>query len=169
MAALIPDEKCLILLIQNFWLIQYAAGYHPGPVAPPRTDEASLKLVFWNENLKCRSLSVFKVRKQKPFLIGDSQNRYLRKENHFSKFWFIDRLRLSFGPSSLTFPASNVSFLNKLELWRRQALLWFCLPVQRTVVWQRSGWAHDASEEVAGSSPAGCWTFLFFYFLKCVL
>ena len=26
-----------------FWLVQYAAGYHPGPVAPPRTVGASLK------------------------------------------------------------------------------------------------------------------------------
>ena len=42
MAVLIPDEKCLILLKKYFWLVQYAAGYHPGPVAPPRTDGASL-------------------------------------------------------------------------------------------------------------------------------
>ena len=42
MAILIPNEKCLILLIKNFWLAQYAAGYHPGPLAPPRTDGASL-------------------------------------------------------------------------------------------------------------------------------
>ena len=26
---------------KHFWLVQYAAGYHRGPVAPPRTDEAS--------------------------------------------------------------------------------------------------------------------------------
>ena len=25
-----------------FWIVQCAAGYHPGPVAPPRTDGASL-------------------------------------------------------------------------------------------------------------------------------
>ena len=25
-----------------FWLVQYATGYHPGPVAPPGTDGASL-------------------------------------------------------------------------------------------------------------------------------
>ena len=43
MAGLIPDEKCLILLIKKYvWLVQYAAGYHPGPVAPPRADGASL-------------------------------------------------------------------------------------------------------------------------------
>ena len=39
MAVLIPDEKCLILLITKyFWLVKYAAGYHPEPVAPPRID-----------------------------------------------------------------------------------------------------------------------------------
>ena len=43
MAVIIPDEKCLILLIKKYcWLVQYAAGYHPGPVAPPKTDGASL-------------------------------------------------------------------------------------------------------------------------------
>ena len=26
---------------QKNWLVQYATGYHPGPVAPPRTDGAS--------------------------------------------------------------------------------------------------------------------------------
>ena len=34
-----------------FWLVQYAAGYHPGQVAPPRTDGASLA-AKWS-NLKC--------------------------------------------------------------------------------------------------------------------
>ena len=43
MAVLIPDEKSLVLLIKKiFWLVQDAAGYHLGPVAPPRTDGASL-------------------------------------------------------------------------------------------------------------------------------
>ena len=42
MAALIPDEKCLISLIKIlFWLVQYATGYHPGPVVPPTADGAS--------------------------------------------------------------------------------------------------------------------------------
>ena len=31
-----------------FWLVQYAAGYHPGPVAPPRTDGASLLTHSWD-------------------------------------------------------------------------------------------------------------------------
>ena len=43
MAVLIPDEKCLVRLIKKiFWPVQYTAGYHPGPVAPPRTDGDSL-------------------------------------------------------------------------------------------------------------------------------
>ena len=36
---LIPDEKCLILLIKKYFRI-YAAGDHLGPVVPPRTDGA---------------------------------------------------------------------------------------------------------------------------------
>ena len=49
MAVLIPDEKSLVLLIKKiFWLVQDAAGYHPGPVAPPRTDGASLGNYFYN-------------------------------------------------------------------------------------------------------------------------
>ena len=47
MAVLIPDEKCLVLLIKKkIWLVQYAAGYHPGTVAPHRTDGASLVLAL---------------------------------------------------------------------------------------------------------------------------
>ena len=47
MAVLSPEEKCLILLIKKyFWLVQYAAGYHPGP----RADGASLNFYFyWQE------------------------------------------------------------------------------------------------------------------------
>ena len=47
MDVLIPDEKSLVLLIKKiFWLVQDAAAYHLGPVAPPRTYGASLKLSF---------------------------------------------------------------------------------------------------------------------------
>ena len=35
--------------IKYFWLVQYPAGYHPGPVVPPRTDGASLLLSFTSE------------------------------------------------------------------------------------------------------------------------
>ena len=42
MAALISDEKWLVLLGQNiFGLLQYATGYHQGPVGPPCTVGAS--------------------------------------------------------------------------------------------------------------------------------
>ena len=51
MAVLIPDEKCLILQKKKiFWLVQYTAGYHPGPVAPPITDGALLR-----ENIESKS------------------------------------------------------------------------------------------------------------------
>ena len=46
MAVLIPDKKCLILLIKKyFWLVQYASGYHLEPVASPSSPGASLNPV----------------------------------------------------------------------------------------------------------------------------
>ena len=49
MAVLIPDEECPILLIKKyFWLVQYAAGYHLGPVASPRTDGPSFVQLLLN-------------------------------------------------------------------------------------------------------------------------
>ena len=39
--------QLFVLLIKKyFWLLQYAADYHPGPVAPPRTDGAPLSTMF---------------------------------------------------------------------------------------------------------------------------
>ena len=53
MAVLIPNEKRLVLLIEIiFWPVQKAAGYHPGPVAPPTADGASLE-----KNLKQRLIA----------------------------------------------------------------------------------------------------------------
>ena len=40
MAARIPDEKCL--KIQNSYVVQNAAGYHPVQVLPSRADGAPL-------------------------------------------------------------------------------------------------------------------------------
>ena len=45
MAVLIPDEKWHVLTIKIFFgTVQKATGYHPGPVAPPTADGASLKI-----------------------------------------------------------------------------------------------------------------------------
>ena len=42
MAVLISDEKGLVLLTKSFLgLVQYATGYHPGPVVPPSADGTS--------------------------------------------------------------------------------------------------------------------------------
>ena len=52
MAALIPDEKRLVLLDKKYLLVaQNAAGYHPGQVLPSRADGAPLKgLAAQNNN-----------------------------------------------------------------------------------------------------------------------
>ena len=43
MAAFMPDEKCLVLLNQNYIkAVKSAAGYHPGPTKPSTADEASI-------------------------------------------------------------------------------------------------------------------------------
>ena len=39
---LIPMKNVSFSSLIFFWLIQYVAGYHPGPMEPPRTDGASL-------------------------------------------------------------------------------------------------------------------------------
>ena len=42
MAQLIPEKNTCIA--HQFWPVQKATGYHPGPVAPPIADGATLVL-----------------------------------------------------------------------------------------------------------------------------
>ena len=48
--ALIRDEKWHVSFVKIFFgLVQYTTGYHPGPVAPPTADGASVKHSDWFE------------------------------------------------------------------------------------------------------------------------
>ena len=39
-----PLDGCTCTAYKK-WLVQYTTGYHPGPMAPPRTDGATLTLL----------------------------------------------------------------------------------------------------------------------------
>ena len=47
MAVLIPDEEWLVLIIKLFfWTVQKVTSYHPGPLATPTADGASLNTQY---------------------------------------------------------------------------------------------------------------------------
>ena len=52
MAALIPDEECLVLLDKNLFLkVKNGATYYPEPVAPSKAERASIgSVLFFDPN-----------------------------------------------------------------------------------------------------------------------
>ena len=55
-----------------FWLVQYATGYHPWPVAPPTADEASF-ILAWRQSIKLRIVAEKGIKVQKEYISGSRQ------------------------------------------------------------------------------------------------
>ena len=74
MAVLVPDEKSLVSLVKIFfWLVQYATGYHPWPVAPPTADEASF-ILAWRQSIKLRIVAEKGIKVQKEYIYQEVDN-----------------------------------------------------------------------------------------------